>query len=83
VGNNSRYGAHLWMDYLMDPKVAGKNASWVWYLSAVAPASWDYTDEFALSLTPTDDELARAEVANDVGEFATAYSEAWRQVKSA
>ena len=41
------------------------------------------TDKFALSLTPTDEELERAEVADDVGEFATQYSEAWRQVKSA
>ena len=83
LGNNSRYGAHLWIDYLMDPKVAGKNASWVWYLSAVAPASWEYTDEFALSLTPTDEEAARAEIIDDVGEFATAYGDAWRQVRSA
>jgi hypothetical protein len=36
-----------------------------------------------MSLKPTDEELARAEIINDVGEFATAYSEAWRQVKSA
>ena len=83
VGNNSRYGAHLWMDYLMDPKVAGKNASWVWYLSTIAPASWEYTDPFARSLTPTEEEIARAETAEDVGEFASAYSEAWRKVKSA
>jgi spermidine/putrescine transport system substrate-binding protein len=83
VGYNSRYGAHLWMDYLSDPKVAGKNASWVWYLNPIAPASWKYTDPFALSLRPTEEELARAEVADDVGEFATAYSDAWRQVKSA
>jgi spermidine/putrescine transport system substrate-binding protein len=79
---NSRYGGHLWMDYLMDPKVAGKNASWVWYLNPIAPASWKYTDPFALSLQPTEEELARAEVADDVGEFATQYSDAWRQVKS-
>jgi hypothetical protein len=71
------------MDYLMDPKVAGANASWVWYLSAVAPASWEYTDPFALSLKPTDEELARAEVSVDVGEFQRAYDEAWRQIKSA
>jgi spermidine/putrescine transport system substrate-binding protein len=83
IGNNSRYGAHLWMDYLMDPKVAGKNASWVWYLSAVAPASWEYTDPFAMSLTPSDEELARTEVFNDIGEAATMYSEAWAKVKSA
>ena len=83
VGNNSRYGAHLWMDYLMDPKVAGKNASWVWYLSAIAPSSWEYTDPFALSLTPTAEEVARGETAEDLGQFATNYSDAWRQVKSA
>ncbi len=83
IGNSSRYGAHLWMDYLMDPKVAGTNASWIWYLSAVAPASWEYTDPFALSLRPTDEELARAEVSVDVGEFQRAYDEAWRQIKSA
>ena len=69
VGNNSRYGAHLWMDYLMDPKVAGKNASWVWYLSAITPASWEYTDEFALSMRPSDEELARSVISVDVGEF--------------
>jgi spermidine/putrescine transport system substrate-binding protein len=83
VGNISRYGAHLWMDYLMDPKVSGKNASWIWYLSTIAPASWEYTDQFALSLKPSEEELAYAEVADDVGEFAPAYSDAWRQVKSA
>ena len=37
VGNNSRYGAHLFMDWLMDPKIAGKNANWVWYLSRDHP----------------------------------------------
>lgn len=83
VGNSSRYGAHLWMDYLMKPQVAGKNASWVWYLSPIAPASWEYTDEFALSLAPTADEAARCENLADVGEFASAYREAWRRIKSA
>jgi len=83
VGNSSRYGAHLFMDYLMDPHVAGTNASWVWYLSAVAPASWEYTDPFALSLKPTDEELARAVTTVDVGEFAAAYNEAWQAIRSA
>jgi spermidine/putrescine transport system substrate-binding protein len=83
VGNNSRYGAHLWMDYLMDPKTAGKNASWVWFLSAITPASWEYTAEFALSLKPTEEELARAVFGGDLGEFTRAYDEAWRQIKSA
>ncbi len=83
VGNNSRYGAHLFMNWLMDPEIAGKNANWVWYLSAIIPASWEYTDPFALTLAPDEETLARSEQLDDVGEFATAYSDAWRQVKSA
>lgn len=83
VGNNSRYGAHLWIDFLMRPDIAGQNASWVKYLSAIAPASWEYTDGRALLFKPTDEEMARSEQITDVGEFATQYSDAWRQVKSA
>ena len=83
VGNNSRFGAHTFLNWLMDPKIAGANANWVWYLSAIIPASHEYTDPFALTLAPTDAQLAVAEPFNDVGEFATAYGDAWRQVKSA
>ena len=83
VGCNSRYGAHLFMDWLMDPEIAGANASWVWYLSPIIPASWEHTDPFALTLAPTDEEWKRAEEFVDVGEFVAAYAEAWRTVKSA
>ena len=49
VGNSSRYGAHLFIDFLMRPDIAGQNASWVMrYLSPIAPASWEYTDGRAL-----------------------------------
>ena len=82
IGNNSRFGAHQWMDYLLDPQVMGKNASWVWYL-APATASHQYTDKFALSLMPSEEELTRSETMDDLGEFAVNYSDAWRQVKSA
>ena len=82
VGGNSRYGAHLFMNWLMDPKIAGQNANWVWYLSAIIPASHEFTDAFALTLAPTEEDLARSEQLDDVGEFATAYGEAWRQIKS-
>ncbi|RPI31195.1 MAG: spermidine/putrescine ABC transporter substrate-binding protein [Actinomycetota bacterium] len=78
----SRYGGHLFMNYLLDPEIAGQNASWVWYLSAV-PASRDFTDPFALILTPTDEDMARSEEIEDLGEFAAAYQMAWTKVKSA
>lgn len=78
----SRYGGHLFMDYLLDPEIAGQNASWVWYLSAV-PASHEFTDPFALILTPSDEDMARSEEIEDLGEFAAAYQMAWTKVKSA
>jgi len=83
VGNNSRFGAHTFLNWLMDPKIAGANANWVWYLSAIIPASHEFTEPFALTLAPTDAQLAMSEGFDDVGEFAPAYSDAWRQVKSA
>jgi spermidine/putrescine transport system substrate-binding protein len=80
--SEKRYGAHLFINYLLDPEISGQNASWVWYLSPV-PASQEFTDPFALSLMPTDEEIERAEQLNDLGEFATDYQEAWTSVKSA
>jgi spermidine/putrescine transport system substrate-binding protein len=77
-----RYGAHLFMDYLMDPQISGQNADWIWYLSPI-PASHEFTDEFALSLEPTDEELERSEQLDDIGEFTTNYQQAWTSVKSA
>jgi spermidine/putrescine transport system substrate-binding protein len=77
-----RYGAHLFMDYLMNPEVAGKNASWVWYLSAF-PASHEFTDPFALTLAPDEETLARGEQTDDVGEFTLSYQQAWQRIKSA
>jgi hypothetical protein len=47
------------------------------------PASREFTDPFALILTPSEDELARSEQIEDLGEFATAYQMAWTKVKSA
>jgi spermidine/putrescine-binding protein len=80
--SQNRYGAHLFINYLMDPEISGQNASWIWYLSPI-PASEEHTDEFALSLEPTDEELERAEQLDDVGEFTTNYQQAWTAVKSA
>jgi spermidine/putrescine transport system substrate-binding protein len=78
----SRYGAHLFMNYLLGPEIAGQNASWVWYLSAV-PGSREFTDPFALILTPTEEDMARSEEIEDLGEFAAAYQSAWTKVRSA
>lgn len=77
-----RYGAHLFIDYVTRPEVSGKNASWIWCASPV-DGSEEYTDEFALSVRPTEEELARSEPFLDLGEFASAYQEAWTKIRSA
>jgi hypothetical protein len=52
-----RYGAHLFIDYVTRPEVSGKNASWIWCSSPV-DGSEEFTDEFALSVRPSEEELA-------------------------
>ncbi|MBN2205492.1 MAG: spermidine/putrescine ABC transporter substrate-binding protein [Thermoleophilia bacterium] len=77
-----RYGAHLFIDYVTRPEVSGKNASWIWCASPV-DGSEEYTDEFALAVRSTDEELARSEPFLDLGEFAPMYQEAWTQIRTA
>jgi spermidine/putrescine transport system substrate-binding protein len=85
VGGNSRYGAHLLMDYLMRPEVSAENALWVGYL----PPSQEALDAvkagtpIAEMIIPTEAEMERAEVLGDVGEAAKLYSAAWQRVVAA
>ena len=82
VSSQKRYGAHLFIDYVTRPEVSGKNASWIWCSSPV-DGSEEYTDEFALSMRPSEDELQRSEGFLDVGEFAPMYQEAWTKIRTA
>jgi len=77
-----RYGAHLFIDYVTRPEVSGKNASWIWCASPV-DGSEEYTDEFALSVRSSEEELARSESFLDLGEFAPNYQEAWTKIRTA
>jgi spermidine/putrescine transport system substrate-binding protein len=85
VGGNSRYGAHLLMDYLMRPEVSAENALWVGYL----PPSQEALDTvkagtpIAEMIIPTEAQMERAEVLGDVGEAAKLYSAAWQRVVAA
>jgi spermidine/putrescine transport system substrate-binding protein len=85
VGGNSRYGAHLLMDYLMRPEVSAENALWVGYL----PPSQEALDTVktgspvADMIIPTEADMERAEVLGDVGEAAKLYSTAWQLVVAA
>jgi spermidine/putrescine transport system substrate-binding protein len=81
-GFQSRYGAHLFIDYMLRPEVQGKLSSYVWYLP-VTPAATPFTDPLVYTCAPTAEEMERAQQFDDVGEFSRKYTEAWAQVKSA
>lgn len=82
-GAPSPYGAHLFMDFILDPKNMAELTSYTWYNSPVS-AAYDYIDEPLLKQgIPTDEDLKRAEHLQDVGEFARYYLDQWRAVMSA
>jgi len=82
-GANSVYGAHLFLDYILDPKVMGKLSSWTWYLPVEMTAAKPYTDSFVFITTPAASDMDRGQVYNDVGAAARLYTSAWERVKSA
>jgi spermidine/putrescine transport system substrate-binding protein len=82
VGSPSPYAAHLFMDYLCDPKVNADLTNWNQYSSPI-PEADQYTNKFILDQLPTPEELERGEFLNDVGAFGRNYTEAWAKVKSA
>ena len=82
-GANSVYGAHLFLNYILDPKVMGKLSSWTWYLPVEMTAAKPYTDPFVFITTPAASDMDRGQVYNDVGAAARLYTDAWERVKSA
>jgi spermidine/putrescine transport system substrate-binding protein len=84
-GGNSRYGAHLFMDYLMRPEVSAENALWIGYLpvSQQALDTVKAENPVADMIIPTDADMERAEVLSDVGEAARLYTDAWQRVVAA
>lgn len=82
-GANSVYGAHLWMNFICDVENQADLTEYVWYLSPV-PAAFDLMEAKLLKdNVPSEEELERGEILNDVGEFTRVYNETWRRVKSA
>lgn len=79
----SPYGAHLFMDFMLDPTNQAELMNYTQYLSPV-PAAYDVLgDEVLSSGVPDDEELARGEILLDLGEFGRHYTDGWRRVKSA
>jgi spermidine/putrescine transport system substrate-binding protein len=81
-GFKSKYGALLFMDYILDPKVMAELTDWIWYLPPEPDAEKHMTTKLVLDTIPTEEVLQRGEIINDVGAFARNYSDAWARVKS-
>jgi spermidine/putrescine-binding protein len=82
VGGHSPYAAHLFMNYILDPKIAGQLVNFTWYHSPVAAAK-PYSDEIVLSFIPSEEEMKRGQWYTDLGAFASQWQQAWTRVKSA
>ena len=82
VGAKSPYAAHLLMDYICEPEIAGELVDYTWFHSPV-PAAKEFSDPIVWKFAPTGSDLDRAEALIDLGEFTRNYDEAWRKVKTA
>jgi spermidine/putrescine transport system substrate-binding protein len=82
VGAPSPYAAHLFMDYLFDPKIAAEVVDYTWYHSPV-PAAQEYSNPLVWEFLPDEEELKVGEFSEDVGEFARNYLDAWKQIRGA
>jgi spermidine/putrescine transport system substrate-binding protein len=81
-GFRSKYGAHLFMDYLLDPQVQGRQSNYTRYLPATGEASRPYVDAELYRFAPAPEDMARGQSYDDVGEFSRKYTDAWAKVKS-
>ena len=81
VGAPSPYAAHLFMNYLLDPQMAGKLVDFTWYSSPV-PAAEPYSNPIVWDFVPSAETLKRGEWYEDVGEFRVSYDKAWAQIKA-
>lgn len=82
VGAKSPYGAHLFIDFVLEPENYAQLVNYTWYSPAYS-AAIPMIDDIVMSFVPDDETLKRGEQLDDLGEAARMWSEAWRQVKSA
>jgi spermidine/putrescine transport system substrate-binding protein len=77
------YAAHLFLNFMLDPKNVGAAADYIGY-QPVVTGGMDYvTNETQREMRPSDDVINAGILAEDVGDFQRAYDDAWRDVMSA
>jgi spermidine/putrescine transport system substrate-binding protein len=82
VGAPSPYAAHLFLNYLFEPKIAAQIVDYTWYSSPV-PAAKPYSNPLIWDFVPSEETMTRAQFIVDVGAFRASYDAAWTEVKSA
>jgi spermidine/putrescine transport system substrate-binding protein len=82
VGAPSPYAAHLWMNFMLDPKISAETINWTWYHTPV-PAAKRWIGKIVLAFEPDDVALQRAQQEEDLGAFARQWTLAWEKIKSA
>jgi spermidine/putrescine transport system substrate-binding protein len=78
----SPYAAHLFLNFILEPKNAGAAATAIGYQPAVEAAMQYVTDPVQKAMRPTKDILEKGQLPKDLGAFEQMYQDAWAKVKS-
>jgi spermidine/putrescine transport system substrate-binding protein len=79
----SPYAAHLFLDFLLDPRVAAANSNFLGYQPVVEAADPMIESLVQRAMRPTPEVLAQGQLPKDLGEFNDAYDAAWKRIQSA
>jgi spermidine/putrescine transport system substrate-binding protein len=79
----SPYAAHLFLNFILDPRNAAGAANAIGYQSAVPGAMQYITDPVQKAMHPTAEILNAGKLPVDLGAFEQVYQDAWAKVKSA
>jgi len=77
------YTAHLFLNFMLDPKNVGAAADYIGYQPVVTEAMQYVTNETQVAMRPTDEVIEAGYLAEDVGDFQRNFDDAWREVVSA
>ncbi len=78
----SPYGAHLFLDFLMDPKVAGLCASHIGYEPVIEAADPLITSMVQRAMRATPEQIAGGTLPRDLGDFTDSYTKAYAKVRA-